>query len=117
MNDPDTAAEMFPLLHGPLADIKEVAALCEEAGIDVALGSEACDKPNCTPKFQLLARKEDAPRVEALLRERWTKGLEADGLSPVAYEDLGEGEPPCPACGTAAPLVGGACSDCGLQLE
>ena len=26
-------------------------------------------------------------------------------------------EPPCPACGTAAPLVEGACSDCGLQLD
>jgi hypothetical protein len=25
--------------------------------------------------------------------------------------------PPCPACGTAAALVEGACSDCGLQLE
>jgi predicted RNA-binding Zn-ribbon protein involved in translation (DUF1610 family) len=24
---------------------------------------------------------------------------------------------PCPACGTAAPLVRGACSDCGLVLE
>jgi predicted amidophosphoribosyltransferase len=24
---------------------------------------------------------------------------------------------PCPACGTAAPLIEGACSDCGLQLE
>ncbi len=23
---------------------------------------------------------------------------------------------PCPACGTAAPLVDGACSDCGLVL-
>jgi hypothetical protein len=23
----------------------------------------------------------------------------------------------CPACGTIAPLVAGACSDCGLQLE
>jgi predicted amidophosphoribosyltransferase len=28
-----------------------------------------------------------------------------------------DGELPCPACGTAAPLVEGACSDCGLQLE
>ena len=27
-----------------------------------------------------------------------------------------EQEPPCPCCGTAAPLVSGACSDCGLQL-
>jgi hypothetical protein len=25
--------------------------------------------------------------------------------------------PPCPACGTAAPLMNGACTDCGLQLE
>jgi len=28
-----------------------------------------------------------------------------------------KGELPCPACGTAAPLVDGACSDCGLVLE
>ncbi len=28
-----------------------------------------------------------------------------------------DGEPPCPACGTAAPLLEGACSDCGLQLD
>lgn len=27
-----------------------------------------------------------------------------------------DGEPPCPACGATAPLVDGACSDCGLQL-
>lgn len=27
-----------------------------------------------------------------------------------------DAEPPCPCCGTAAPLVDGACSDCGLQL-
>lgn len=26
-------------------------------------------------------------------------------------------ELPCPACGTAAPLVDGACSDCGLMLS
>lgn len=34
----------------------------------------------------------------------------------VTQEVDGEDEPPCPACGTAAPLVDGACSDCGLQL-
>jgi len=28
----------------------------------------------------------------------------------------GDGELPCPACGTAAPLVDGECSDCGLYL-
>jgi predicted amidophosphoribosyltransferase len=31
--------------------------------------------------------------------------------------DTSKDDPPCPACGTAAPLVDGACSDCGLQLE
>ncbi len=32
-------------------------------------------------------------------------------------EEAPEGEePPCPCCGTAAPLIDGACSDCGLQL-
>lgn len=47
--------------------------------------------------------------------------LEREGLAPVApigVEVTGEDEhPPCPACGTAAPLVDGTCSDCGLQLE
>ena len=37
----------------------------------------------------------------------------APATTAVAISD----EPPCPACGTAAPLVDGACSDCGLQLE
>jgi hypothetical protein len=27
-----------------------------------------------------------------------------------------DAEPPCPACGTAAPLVDGECSGCGLYL-
>jgi hypothetical protein len=32
--------------------------------------------------------------------------------------EAGEGEePPCPACGTAATPVDGACGECGLQLE
>ena len=45
--------------------------------------------------------------------------LEREGVAPVAPIGVEiEGEhPPCPACGTAAALVDGACSDCGLQLE
>lgn len=35
---------------------------------------------------------------------------------PLVADDE-SGELPCPACGTAAPLVEGACSDCGLVLE
>lgn len=43
------------------------------------------------------------------------EGVDPDALARPAAVD-GDGEPPCPACGTAAPLVDGACSDCGLQL-
>jgi hypothetical protein len=43
--------------------------------------------------------------------------LEREGTAPVCARPSDSDEPPCPACGTAAPLVGGACSDCGLQLE
>ena len=38
-------------------------------------------------------------------------------LVPMKVEGELVGDPPCPACGTAAPLVEGACSDCGLQLD
>lgn len=39
-----------------------------------------------------------------------------EGLAPVELLVKGD-ELPCPACGHAAPLVEGACADCGLQLE
>jgi predicted amidophosphoribosyltransferase len=45
--------------------------------------------------------------------------LAREGTTPVAcaMPSADTDEPPCPACGTAAPLRAGACSDCGLQLE
>ena len=54
------------------------------------------------------------------MRSDWRDDLAREGLAPVAVgaavaEDTEH--LPCPACGTAAPLVDGACSDCGLQLE
>ncbi|MCX5742256.1 MAG: hypothetical protein NT062_07150 [Proteobacteria bacterium] len=42
--------------------------------------------------------------------------LAREGIAPVEVAHVEGDEPPCPACGTAAPLVDGACSDCGLQL-
>ena len=52
------------------------------------------------------------------MRSDWRDDLAREGLAPVAVSVAEDAEhPPCPACGTAAPLVGGACSDCGLQLE
>ena len=56
--------------------------------------------------------------MAALLRDDWRSSLEREGLAPVNVAIAGDSEElPCPACGTAAPLVEGACSDCGLQLE
>ena len=51
-----------------------------------------------------------------MLHGDWFEHLEREGLAPPVIDTTGE-HLPCPACGTAAPLVEGACSDCGLQLE
>ena len=52
------------------------------------------------------------------MRADWRDELAREGLAPVELTVAEDAEhPPCPACGTAAPLVDGACSDCGLQLE
>jgi predicted amidophosphoribosyltransferase len=53
------------------------------------------------------------------VRSEWRDQLAMEGLAPVtaAASAVAGDEPPCPACGTAAPLVDGACSDCGLHLE
>ena len=55
-----------------------------------------------------------------LLSGEWQESLAREGLAPVAVAVAGDGageEPPCPACGATAALVGGACPECGLQLE
>lgn len=69
----------------------------------------------------LLVEEQDIPRVARLLRSEWEKELARSGLEPVAPQPgTVAGAPPgavtCPACGTTAPLVDGACSDCGLML-
>jgi hypothetical protein len=53
------------------------------------------------------------------MNREWMEMVEREGAacSFVSLEPNEEGELPCPACGTVAPLVNGACSDCGLQLE
>lgn len=57
------------------------------------------------------------PRLSQLLHAGWRDALEREGLAPVAIELREDAEHlPCPACGTAAPLDDGACSDCGLFL-
>ncbi|HUH04589.1 MAG TPA: hypothetical protein VML75_21480 [Kofleriaceae bacterium] len=55
------------------------------------------------------------------MQREWLSLVEAEGTGavcrPPSIAGDPEGELPCPACGTAAPLVAGACTDCGLQLE
>jgi hypothetical protein len=52
------------------------------------------------------------------MQQRWLDMVarEGTGAPVLAAHGDGDGEPPCPACGTAAPPVDGACSDCGLYL-
>ncbi len=56
-----------------------------------------------------------------LLNRDWIEMVKREGtvssMGTAAVADDADGELPCPACGTAAPLVDGACSDCGLVLE
>lgn len=65
-------------------------------------------------------READLREVGALLRREWQALVEREGTGAGALFGIeaadGE-EPPCPCCGTAAPLVAGACGECGLQLE
>lgn len=114
--------ELAPLMEGGLREMRELQAKCLDAGIPAILGMEACKKQGCTPKAQLVVRAEDTRQVAELFRVHWVESVRALGVEPVVPqaghdEADPDGELPCPACGTAAPLVNGACSDCGLQLE
>lgn len=66
----------------------------------------------------LLVRESDVPRVAGLMQKEWIDMVQAEGTvgQAVAVEVGDDEDLPCPACGTAAPLVEGACSDCGLVL-
>lgn len=66
----------------------------------------------------LLVQEQDGRRTLELMNRRWAALVNMEGSgSPGVGQEVEEGEPPCPCCGTAAPLTkDGACSDCGLQL-
>jgi hypothetical protein len=114
-----TPPELVACLTAPLADAKEILAACDEAEIPATLARQACGKPGCSPQFELLVAPADVPEVMQLLRDRWRALLEREGVTEAGrfLEATVGDDPRCPACGKAAPLVEGACSDCGLQLE
>jgi hypothetical protein len=118
------SAELVACMEAGLLEAKEVRDACLAAEIPVLLDRGVCcgrTGCGCAPKMQILARAEDLPRLTHLIHERWralalregTIGADHPAVAPLVDGT----DPPCPACGMAAPLVGGACSDCGLQLE
>lgn len=113
-------AEVVPCVSGGIADVKEILNACLDLGIPAILDrQESCGSGGtCVPRVDLCVRPDDLPKVIALMRERWHNLLDQEGTLPDYAAKLSESEdPPCPACGAAAPLVNGACKECGLQLE
>ena len=113
-----------PLLPYTKASLPDGRAFVEQLllhGVPALVRKEeGCKSGSCGPAFEVLVREQDLPVVAAMQRERWYEALEREGLAPrlAPVAEVSETEePPCPACGTAAPLVEGACSDCGLQLD
>jgi hypothetical protein len=103
---------------GTIADMKVLRDRCLAAGIPATIGCPGGG--GCGPKTHLLIAEEQIPQIAQLFHNDWAAQIEAEGLPPVIAKaplPEHEGEEPCPACGTAAPLVAGACSDCGLVLE
>jgi hypothetical protein len=116
-------ADVVICLQAALPEAKELRDACLAAEIPVLLDrGDCCGKGGCgcAPKIQLFARTEDVPRVNHLVQERWRALALREGTIEPSHPVVARPEaddPPCPACGTTAPLVGGACTDCGLQLE
>ncbi len=115
-------AEVVACLEAPLLEAKALRDACLAAEIPVLLDRGACCGKGgcgCAPKLQLFARTEDVPRVGHLVHERWRGLALREGAIDATHPAVAtEGDDlPCPACGTAAPLVEGACRDCGLQLD
>ncbi len=57
------------------------------------------------------------------MQREWLEMVAQEGTADITLAPAGDdddldpdAEPPCPACGTAAPLVDGECSECGLYL-
>lgn len=121
-------ADLVACFQAPLLEAKEMRDACLAAEIPVLLDRAACCGSRgcgCAPKIQVLARPEDIGRIQALVHAGWRElalregTIDLDHPAAAAPPDSLQpsDDPPCPACGKAAPLVGGACTDCGLQLE
>jgi hypothetical protein len=118
-------AEVVPVAQAGVAEAKEIQAACLAAGVPALLGRDDHCVSGCAPKLFVLAREEDAAKISAVMQARWRDLAIKDGAAEriagrttgaAAMAEDPDAEPPCPACGLAAPLVDGACAECGLQL-
>jgi hypothetical protein len=122
--------DLVPVLEGKVAAAKELERQLLDRDVPVVLAAkpkgECCSGHcACGGKVQLLVREEDVVRVQQLLAHEWVESVKREGLggeARLAAPVAGVDPPPpealaCPACGCAAPLIAGACSDCGLQLD
>ena len=120
--------ELIACHEGTVASAKEMQQLLQAAGVESTLGTaKSCSTHaggggcGCGPKVQVLVHEDDLPKVQQAWRGEWLEAVAREGTLPadltLVKDPPAEGEMPCPACGTAAPLKEGACSDCGLQLE
>jgi len=114
-------AEVVPCVSAGIADIKEVFEACLAADIPAVLDrQEACGSHGhpCAPRIDLCVRPDDLPKVMEMMHARWQSLLDQEGtLAEMGTEAAECDDPPCPACGAPGPLEGGACKECGLQLE
>ena len=125
--DPRAEPQWIPCLESQVSHARELERALEAQGIESRLQKpppKACcgGSCGCGAKVQVAVREADVPKVQAFFRDEWAEALKREGtlgadatLVPLTVS--ADGELPCPACGTAAALVEGACSDCGLQLE
>lgn len=109
--------ELIAAMAGSIPEMKTLRDRCLAAGIPAIIGCPGGGR-SCGPKTHLLVEQTVLPQLSALLHDDWRDDLAREGLAPVQLVADADAEHlPCPACGTAAALVEGACSDCGLQLE
>ncbi|MFY0576507.1 hypothetical protein ACN28S_21080 [Cystobacter fuscus] len=75
-------AEVVPCAEMQLADARRLVDACPAEGVPALVHREACSKPSCSPKFQVLVRTEDVPRVAGLLQQRWLDSLQREDWFP-----------------------------------
>ncbi|HET9627552.1 MAG TPA: hypothetical protein VFP84_39620 [Kofleriaceae bacterium] len=116
-------AALVAPLGGSIPEMKALRDRCLAAGIPALIGCPGGGGASCGPKTHLLLEQAELPKLAALLHNDWSDQLAREGMAEFdlaalnAAAEASAEHPPCPACGTAAALVDGACSDCGLQLE